>query len=49
MLIPDLNPIVILTNVDSVCQLTEDDTINVFQSKVVKNKVDTHCESKDLI
>ena len=35
----DLNPIAILTNVDRICPLTEDETKNIFHSKEVDNKV----------
>ena len=35
----DLNPIVVLTNLDRICQETEHETTNVFHSKVVYAKV----------
>ena len=35
----DLNPIFILTQVDSLCAYTEEKTSNVFHSTVIRDKV----------
>ena len=45
---PDLNPIVILTNVDRLCGLTEDDTSKVFHSKEIDHKVSKNCITKTI-